>query len=68
MLIGLIMIVFHDLGVKYGQRTKNYAKMSKNDTKGKLVILHKNWKIAFLESLMNFKYERSNSEIFMISE
>ena len=29
-----------------------------------MVISHKKWKIVFLESLMNFKHERSNSEFF----
>ena len=37
------------------------------DSKGKIVISHQKWKIAILESLMNFKHERSNSKIFMIS-
>ena len=60
------MIVFHDLGVKYGQKEKIMQKRAKNDTKG-MVISHQKWKIAFFESLMNFKHERSNSEIFMIS-
>ena len=32
-----------------------------------MVISRQKWKIAFLESLMNFKHERSNSEIFMIA-
>ena len=44
------------------------CKKSKNNTKGKMVISHQKWKIAFLESLMNFKHERSNSKIFMISD
>ena len=32
-------------------------KLCKNDTKGRMIISHQKWKIAFLESLMNFKYE-----------
>ena len=59
-------VEFHDLGVKYGQRAKIMQKLCKNDTKGEMVISHQKWKIAFLESLMNFKHERSNSKIFKI--
>ena len=42
-------------------------KICKNDTKGNMVISHQKWKITFLESLMNPKYERLNSEFLMIS-
>ena len=59
-------VAFHDLGVKIWTKDKNCAKTSKNDTKGKMVISHKKWKIVSLESLMNFKHARLNSEIFMI--
>ena len=38
--------------------------MSKNDTKGKMVISHKKWKITFLESLMNLKHERSTLKFY----
>ena len=58
-------VAFHDLGVKIWTKDKNCAKTSKNDTKGKMVISHKKWKIVSLESLMNFKHARLNSEIFM---
>ena len=53
-------VAFHDLGVKYGQRTKIVQKRLK------IVISHQDWKITFLESLMNLKHERSNYEIVMI--
>ena len=51
-------VAFRDLGVKIKTKDKKYAKTNKNDTKGKMVISHQKWEIAFLESLMNFKYER----------
>ena len=35
------------------------CKKSKNDIKSKMVISLQKWKIVFLESLMNFKYDRS---------
>ena len=46
---------------------QNYAKTSKIDTKGKMVISHQKWEITFLESLMNSKLEKSNSKILMDS-
>ena len=52
-------VAFHDLGIKIDKGQK----LCKNDIKGKIVISHQKWKIMFLESLMNLKHERSNSEI-----
>ena len=56
-------VAFHDLGVKYGQRTKIVQKRPKGQ-KYKMVISHQKWKITFLELLMNYKLEKPNSEIF----
>ena len=58
-------VAFHDLGVKYGQKTKTVQKRVKMTLRAKWSF-HTKMEDHVLESLLNFKHERSNSEIFMI--